>query len=96
MGFLEGEGKKVKEKKEALRLLMTVSSILHSEKDVTKRAMQQLFSQNLVHCSNQMVLQVAMETWKQQKNMENLYQDLPINPIRKSQVDLWQPKNGCP
>ena len=39
-----------------------------------------------------MVLQVAMETWKQQKNMENLYQDLPITPIRKSQVDLWQQK----
>ena len=90
MGFLEGEGKKVKEKREALRLLMTVSSIKHSENDVTKQA------QNLAHCSNQMVLQVAMETWKQQKNMENLYQDLPIHPIRKSQVDLWQQKNGCP
>ena len=28
-----------------------------------------------------MVLQVAMETWKQQKNMEYLYQDLPITPL---------------
>ena len=46
MGFLEGEGKKVKEKREALRLLMTVSSIQHSENDVKKRALQQLFFTN--------------------------------------------------
>ena len=46
MGFLEGEGKKVKEKREALRLLMAVSSIQHSENDVKKRALQQLFFTN--------------------------------------------------